>query len=132
MLICLLLGDEVGDHAADAADLLVCLDGLRDLHRHEVHRQQQRRDQSEFESGDAAPVRKQSGDCGPPAATRTNVPPHAQTSSYLPAMLRVAKRNRHQSSNGSFCQVTVAKCSVLPSLRFDIDLRMKSVITGHL
>lgn len=36
-----------------------------------------------------------------------------------------------QSSNGSFCQVTLEKSSVLPPFRFDIDLRMKSVITGQ-
>lgn len=40
-------------------------------------------------------------------------------------------RRRYQSSNGSFCQVTLAKCSVLLSLRFDIVFDIRSAITGQ-
>ena len=58
----LLLRHEVGDHAADAADLLVGLDRLRDLHRHEIHAQQQRRHEGELDRRDPAPVGRDPGD----------------------------------------------------------------------
>ncbi len=43
-----------------------------------------------------------------------------------------SRNSNFQSSNGSFCQVTDAKCSVYPLPILDITVAIKSVMTGHL
>ena len=90
---------------------------------------EQRRDKRELDCRHPAPVRAK------PDRARTeirNLATCPRTKQHCLALFLRLETLCTQSSNGSFCQVNEAKCSVLPSFRFAIHLLMKSVITGHL
>src|SRR5690606_22137499 len=111
-------------HEADVVDLLVGLNRLRHLHRQEVHGQEDRSDEGKLDCRNTATVASEPGNAGPYPCDSV-LCPCAKRHDTLPF-------RRPHSSNGSFCQVTDAKCSVVPPFRLAMDLAMKSVMTGHL